>query len=110
MPNGGARPGAGRKKGSKAAHTIEAETYRKILIAEVVKHAVPLAQALVAKGLMGDVPALKEINERTLGKVTDRTEVTGADGKDLFPVPILANMNVPADHSNETNRSADQAD
>jgi hypothetical protein len=31
------------------------------------------------------------------------TEITGKDGKDLFPVPILNNMNVPTDNSYQEN-------
>lgn len=76
MTYGGARPGAGRKKGSKAPHTLEAETYRKVLIQKIVENAKPLAEALLAKGLTGDVPALKEINERALGKVKDSVDIT----------------------------------
>jgi hypothetical protein len=73
------------------------------LLQLIDKNRTGLAQALVDKGLSGDVPALKEINERALGKVTDKTELTGKDGKDLFPVPILTNMNVSTDNSHKEN-------
>jgi hypothetical protein len=63
MPSGGRRPGAGRKKG------LQAEAYRKALLDLVEKNKTELARALVDKGLAGDIPALKEINERMLGKV-----------------------------------------
>lgn len=69
MAHGGARQGAGRKKG------LDAEAYRKALLDEIAKNKEPLAIALVAKGLTGDVPALKEINERALGKVKDNLDV-----------------------------------
>lgn len=82
MANGGARPGAGRKKGSKASHTLEAEYYRKVLIQEIIANAEPLAKVLVQKGLSGDIPALKEINERSLGKVKDNVDLT-SKGKQL---------------------------
>jgi hypothetical protein len=99
MPKGGARPGAGRKPG------LQAEAYRRALLDLVEKNKRGLAQALVDKGLSGDVPALKEINERMLGKVAQ--ELTGKDGKDLFPVPILSKVNVHTDDSNPKDSEAD---
>jgi hypothetical protein len=106
MSKGGSRPGAGRKPGSKAPHTIQAEAYRAELIRRVIASKGPLIDALIQKGLTGDVPALKEINERTLGKVKDVSEITGKDGKDLFPVPILANLNVSTDDSDKKDKPA----
>lgn len=88
MPNGGARPGAGRKQGYKAPHTLEAETYRKILIQKIVAKAGPLADALVSKGLTGDVQALKEINERALGKVKDNIDLT-SKGKEIKAINYI---------------------
>lgn len=101
MARGGARIGAGRKPG------LQAEAYRKALLDLVEKNKKGLAQALVDKGLSGDVPALKEIHERMLGKVKDQTEVTGKDGKDLFPVPILTNLRVSTDDSDAKDSSTD---
>ena len=99
MPKGGARPGAGRKPG------LQAEAYRKALIDLIEANKEGLALALVNKGLAGDVPALKEINERALGKVTDKTEVTGKDGAAL-PTPILIHMNVPAHKRHQEDQPA----
>ena len=65
MPKGGFRPGAGRKK---APHTIEAEAYRKRLIERVLEEKDPIITALIMKAKKGDVMALKEINDRVLGK------------------------------------------
>ena len=76
----------GRRKGSKAAHTLEAEKYREILIRKIVEKAEPLANALIEKGLGGDVSALKEINERSLGKVRESLDIT-TKGKALSPTP-----------------------
>lgn len=59
----------------KAPHTIQAEAYKKYLIEQVIKNKAPLVQALIDKGLAGDVPALKEINERSMGKVRDGLDV-----------------------------------
>lgn len=87
MPSGGKRAGAGKPKGYKASHTLEAELYRKELIKQIVENKKPLARALVKKGLKGDVPALKEINERALGKVRDMVDIT-SKGK---PIALLGN-------------------
>lgn len=35
-------------------------------------------------------------------------EVTGKDGKDLFPTPILSNMNVPTHNGNSQDSPANQ--
>lgn len=72
---GGKRAGAGRPK---AAHTIEAEALKKYLIEQVVLQKGPLVQALISKALIGDVPALKEVFERSLGKVKDNLDVNVA--------------------------------
>jgi len=65
MARGGKREGAGRKK---AKHTIQAEAFKAFLIAEVIKEKAPIVEALIAKAKTGDVPALKEVFERVLGK------------------------------------------
>ena len=65
----------GRPVGSKSKKTLEAEGYRAILMAKVFEKAKPLVEALVQKGLGGDIAALKEIHERVLGKVTDKVDV-----------------------------------
>jgi len=53
MPRGGARPGAGRKKGYKEKGTLEKEEARKVLRAMVTAHLEPMtmAQIAAAKGL-----------------------------------------------------------
>jgi hypothetical protein len=65
MALGGKRPGAGRKK---AQHTIQSEALKAYLIAEVIKEKEPIVKALILKAKTGDVPALKEVFERVLGK------------------------------------------
>jgi hypothetical protein len=88
MPNGGRRPGAGRPKGSKAKHTIQGEAYRAALISAVLKEKAPLIQALIAKAIGGDVPALKEINDRVLGKSTESIDLTTQGDKLQMPTLI----------------------
>lgn len=73
----------GRPRGSISPERAEALAYRKALVALALKHKTKLAQALIDKGLQGDVPALKEIHERLMGKAKEQIELTGKDGKDL---------------------------
>ena len=95
MPNGGRRPGAGRPKGSKAKHTIEGEAYRAALIAAVLKEKAPLIEALIAKARAGDIPALKEINDRVLGKSTESIDLT-SKGKELKMPSVIKVVELPA--------------
>lgn len=45
--------------------------------------------ALINKAMKGDVSAIKEINDTLYGKISDKTELTGKDGKDLIPARVL---------------------
>jgi len=40
--------------------------------------------ALIGKALKGDVNAFRELMDSGYGKLTDKTELTGKDGKDLM--------------------------
>lgn len=104
--NGGKRQGAGRKKGSKASHTLEAEQYRKVLIATIIKHKKPLAEALVSKGLSGDVPALKEIHDRALGKSKESLDITSGGN----PIPIYNGLSVSRHNSDKEDISTKKKD
>ena len=88
MPNGGKRPGAGRPKGSKAKHTIEGEAFRVALIAAVLKEKAPIIRALLDKAIGGDVPALKEINDRVLGKSKESLDLTSKGNEIQMPTLI----------------------
>ena len=74
MAKGGYRPNAGRPK---AQHTIQAEALKAYLIEQVVAEKEPLISALIKKAKSGDVPALKEVFERVLGKVKESLDVNG---------------------------------
>lgn len=71
MANGGARPGAGRKK---AAHTLDAEKAKAQLIADYLKHIKPINKALIDKALTGDIQAIKELHDRVYGKAMQPIE------------------------------------
>lgn len=52
------------------------------------------AERLINNGLSGDYnPTISKLILTKHG-YSDKQEISGADGKDLFPVPILNNMNV----------------
>ncbi len=98
--NGGKRPGAGRKKGSKASHTLEAEQIKKLYIEQAREFALPILIALVKKARKGDVPAIKEFNDRVFGKAPQA--LTGAGGGDLKIVfdSIFQNAITPKTETN----------
>lgn len=68
MAWGGVRPGAGKKK---QQSTIQAEKLRAYLIEEILKEKGPLVQALINQAKRGNVVALREIFERSIGKVVE---------------------------------------
>ena len=94
MQNGGRRPGAGRPKGSKAKHTIQGEAYRAALIAAVLKEKAPVIRALIDRAIKGDIPAIKEINDRVLGRSTESIDLT-SKGKALKPAPTIIKVIQP---------------
>ena len=68
-PNwGGAREGGGRPR-------LEATKLREALIRLADENAEALAKALHDKALAGDVPALKETYDRSIGKVTEHVRL-----------------------------------
>lgn len=68
--------GAGRPKGSRAPHTLEAQALRQYIISEFIKNKEPIVQALIERAKGGDIPAIKELFERAMGKVSDKLELT----------------------------------
>lgn len=84
MPKGGPGRGQGRKKGSKS---LASEAYRQFLIKEVSKEKGPIVAALIEKAKRGDVLALREINDRVLGRATEHVDLTSGGN----PIPLLGN-------------------
>ena len=72
MAHGGKRKGAGRKV---ASHTLKAQEVRKLLIEEIGKEAKPLIKGLIVKGKAGDVKAIQELFNRSMGKVADNLKL-----------------------------------
>ena len=81
MAHGGKREGAGRKIGSKATHTLQAEQARAILIQAYLDNIQPINEALIKKAKDGDIQAIREIHDRVYGKAPQA--LTGPNGKEL---------------------------
>lgn len=96
----------GRPPGRLNDKTIEAEAYRMALLNAAMARKDEIAIALVDKAVTGDVPAIKEINDRVAGKVVQGVDHTTL-GKEM-PAPILAGatqINQPADGVQENKGS-----
>ena len=87
---GGKRQGAGRPKGSKDPHTLQAEEGRRFVVATIAKNLGPLIQAMVDKALEGDVKAFSELFDRGWGKPLQGIEHSGKDGE---PIKIISFRN-----------------
>lgn len=74
--HGGQRKNAGRPTGSLATHTLEAQTLRQYVVEQVIANKKELIQALIKKGRSGDIPAIKELLDRSLGKVKESMEIS----------------------------------
>jgi thioredoxin-like negative regulator of GroEL len=75
MSKGGARPGAGRKKGHKASHTIEALNAKAALIRRFVAEQEPIFKALLTQAKRGNIKAIRELFERVWGKETEKFDM-----------------------------------
>jgi len=75
MPSGGSRPGAGRKP-------LEATKLRQALIKIAEKNADKLSKVLYDKAMQGDLPSIKEVIDRGIGKAIQ--PIAGSDGGNLI--------------------------
>lgn len=87
--HGGRRAGSGRK-------VLEATKFREALIRKIEERADGLADALLDKALSGDVPALREVADRGLGKSRQTLGFDSEDGLES----IVLNFMKPNDGSN----------
>ena len=94
--NGGKREGAGKPKGYRAPHTLEAQESRKRLITRVTARADELIDKLFEKALedKGDTIAIKELLDRAYGKPQQSMEVTNPDGNLKTIIIQKANENI----------------
>ena len=77
MALSGQRPGAGRKKGWRARHTIEKEKAREYIIDRVVAELEPLMNVLIRNAKKGSLHAAALLFERAFGKVPQPMEHSG---------------------------------
>ena len=66
---GGYRAGSGRKKGSKASHTLEAEKAREYIVQKVGASLEPIITSLIKQAKQGDIRAAQTLFERAYGRV-----------------------------------------
>ena len=102
---GGKREGAGRKPGSVGGNTKAAELLKAGFIKQYGKRKEKIWKALLDRAEQGDVPAIKEANERAMGKVKDTTElVNPAGGAIVFmPMEIANKHGLPLSSSTTAN-------
>src|SRR5438309_288382 len=104
MKNGGKRPGAGRKKGSLAKHTIEAQELRKRLIKAAAKHWEAIIFSLIDNAIAGNVVAQRELLDRVLGKAIQPLAGTDPDGN-ILPFQIV----ISSTNGNNQDRTVSRA-
>lgn len=98
--NGGKRPGAGKPKGYKAPHTLEAQTQRAKAIALVEENLEAIFLPQIKKAIKGDTAAFNAVLDRSWGKPSQA--ITGADGgalKIMFDSIFNASSSSPKDNS-----------
>lgn len=69
------------------AEKLEAKAKRDFIkeYKETLRQALPLiSPVLIAKAMEGDMTAIKEVNDRVMGKAEAKTDIT-SNGKDLIP-------------------------
>lgn len=86
MTRGGKRPGSGKKKGSKAAHTLDALTAKAALIAAYLKKAKPINDKLLAMAEEGNIQAIKELHDRVYGKAPQDMNIRGEIVKRIIAI------------------------
>lgn len=74
--NGGARPGAGRPKGTVGSNTKKAQGIRDYILTRIEDEKGDLINALVDKAKSGDTQAFKELMDRGMGKAQQAIDIT----------------------------------
>ncbi len=76
MNHGGKRNGAGRPKGSKAPHTLEAAKAKEYLIQEVIKELEAMLRTQIEKAKNGDSMAFRLLTDRAFGRPKESVDTT----------------------------------
>jgi hypothetical protein len=90
-----ARPANIGNKNSSKSNRLLNQTLTRVLTQEDGKIARQLVDILIARGLDGDMTAIKEIFDRHEGKSISKAEISGPDGSEI-PVSIGLNFVKPA--------------
>jgi hypothetical protein len=77
---------------SNKVNRIMNDTLRRVLIQDEALRARTITEALVAKAEDGDVSAIREVFDRMEGKAVAKTELSGAEGKDLV-INVVTGIN-----------------
>ena len=93
------------KKGGRpiARHTLEASALRAYIVKEVVKRKQKLVKAMIDKAVEGDIIAIREALDRTLGKAKEQVDITVTR-----PIPILGD--VSKNNSDKKDSESDKED
>ena len=81
MTHGGKRPGAGRKKGSKANHTFEAEKARALIMRKLFESLEPIIDKAIEQAKLGNHQAREWLSDRAMGRVPTAIEVPNGSGE-----------------------------
>ena len=84
MPKGGKRPGAGRKKGSKASHTLEAEKAREFILKKLTASLEPIVDKAIKQAKAGDHKAREWLADRAMGRVPQAVQMPDGSGEILI--------------------------
>lgn len=102
-PGGGRLPDTPEQKLIKKARKQLIEEYK-----DALAEALPmLSPILIAKAMDGDVPAIKELHDRTMDKASQPTDITSKGEKIMILPAELINKNDPS--HNPENSSTGQA-
>lgn len=106
------QPGQSGNPNGRPKLTPEQKAVKKAIKEMVKEYKEKLAEALVeispiliAEALKGNIQAIKEINDRVMGKPEQQTDITSG-GEKINPVPIL-NV-IPGNNSNQQNTEPKQ--
>lgn len=72
----------------KAARTVAAEQFRDYVSMRIVEQQEPLIDALMEKGLKGDVSSIKELLDRAFGKSKEYMDIM-SDGEKIEGVNVF---------------------
>lgn len=81
--HGGARAGAGRKKGGRNQATVERLAALRLFRQRVAENAEALFDAQLKIAIAGDNKAIDSLLDRAFGKPTQAIEMSGPDGEPL---------------------------